>query len=65
VAARENNTLRAFIDAGLRMVLGQRRQGAGFRLRDASFRGRGFQPEFRAVSWERIREAAYEATRGQ
>jgi hypothetical protein len=64
VAAREKITLRALIEAGLRSVLKERRKSARFRLRDASFRGKGLQPEFRSADWERIREAAYEERGG-
>lgn len=60
VAAREGTTLRELIEAGLRAVLRERRQKAGFRLRDGSFGGKGLQAEFRGADWERIREAAYE-----
>jgi len=64
LAARERTTLRALIEAGLRIVLKERRKGVPFRLRDASFRGKGLQPEFRSGDWERIREAAYEERGG-
>jgi hypothetical protein len=65
VAGREGTTLRALIEAGLRQVLGdRRRRAARFRLRDASFRGRGLQPGFRDADWQRIREAAYEERGG-
>jgi hypothetical protein len=65
VAAREKTTLRALIEAGLRQVLRERRQRAKrFTLRDASFRGRGFQSGFRDADWRRIREAAYEERGG-
>ena len=60
VAARDKTTLRALIEAGLRRVLRDRRPRAHFRLRDASFAGRGLQPEFREGDWQGIREAAYE-----
>lgn len=60
VAARERTTLRELIEAGLRAILRERRAKTSFRLRDASFRGNGLQPEFRGADWERIREAAYE-----
>jgi hypothetical protein len=63
-AAREKTTLRALVEAGLRQVLRERRRKARFRLRDASFRGRGLQPAFRDVDWQRIREAAYEGRGG-
>lgn len=60
LAARQKTTLRELIEAGLRMVLRERRQKAAFRLRDVSFGGNGLQAEFRGADWERIREAAYE-----
>jgi hypothetical protein len=64
LAARENTTLRELIEAGLRLILRQRLRGTPFKLRDASFRGRGLQPEFRDAGWDRIREAAYEGRGG-
>jgi hypothetical protein len=63
-AAQDRTTLRALVEAGLRLVLRERRRRARFRLRDASFRGRGLQPAFRGADWERIREAAYEERGG-
>jgi hypothetical protein len=64
-AARERTTLRALIEQGLRHVVGERRRRAGaFRLRKASFKGRGIQPGVAGASWERIREMAYEARGG-
>ena len=64
LAARENTTLRDLIEAGLRIVLRERRRRSSFKLRDASFRGRGLQPEFRDADWERLRQAAYEGRGG-
>jgi hypothetical protein len=64
VARREKTTLRALIEAGLRQVLRDRRRRSRFQLRDASFGGRGLQPEFRDGDWQRIREAAYEGRGG-
>ena len=64
VARREKTTLRALIETGLRQVLRERRRKARFRLRDASFRGNGLQPEFHDGDWQRIREAAYEGRGG-
>lgn len=63
LAARENTTLRELIESGLRAVLRERRERrkrAEFRLRDASFGGKGLQREFRDADGERIRAAAYE-----
>jgi hypothetical protein len=60
VAQRENRTLRALIEEGLRTVLGQRRSKRGqFRLRKASFGGQGLQPEASAASWDDIRQKTY------
>lgn len=64
LAAREKTTLRQLIETGLRQVLRERRTRPGFELRDASFRGRGLQPEFRNASWQQVREAAYEERGG-
>lgn len=60
LAARENTTLRELIETGLRAVLSERRKKTAFRLRDASFKGKGLQPDFRNAGWERIRAAACE-----
>ncbi len=60
IARRENTTLRALIETGLRQVLRDRRSRRRFELRDASFGGRGLRPEFRDGDWRNIRDAAYE-----
>lgn len=64
LAARENTTLRELIESGLRVLLRERRRKRSFRLRDASFGGKGLRPAFRGGDWERIREAAYEGRGG-
>ncbi len=62
VAADENITLRALIEAGLRRILDERKHREPFRLRDMSFGhgGSGLQPPFCDDDWRAIREAAYE-----
>jgi succinylarginine dihydrolase len=60
VAKRDGTTVRALIELGLREVLAARRRPPAFRLRKASFKGRGLQSEARGLGWERLREAAYE-----
>lgn len=60
VVTRERTTLRKLMEEGLREVLKARRKKQHFRLRRASFAGKGLQPELRDASWERIRERAYE-----
>jgi hypothetical protein len=64
IAAREKTTLRALIEAGLRLVVQERRRRSRFRLRDASFQGRGLRPEFREGDWQRVLDAAYEGHGG-
>ena len=59
VASRESTTLRELMEEGLRRALDDRRRRKGFRLRRASFRGKGLQTGV-SEDWERIREAAYE-----
>ena len=59
-AARENITLRALIEHGLRLALRSDGDGGRFKLRDASVGDRGLQPPFRDADWARMRDAVYE-----
>jgi hypothetical protein len=59
VAAREGTTLRALVERGLRQVIAGNKQKKPFRLRKASFKGRGLRPELADAGWERIRDLAY------
>lgn len=62
-AVQQDTTLRALIIDGLRRVLVERKRAGAFRLRKATFRGKGLQPELAGAPWERIREVTY-AKRG-
>ena len=65
LAAREGVTLRSLVEAGLRSEIGRRKRGGqAFRLRRASFKGRGLRPELQTASWDRLRELAYEGRGG-
>jgi hypothetical protein len=64
LAARQDSTLRVLIIEGLRRVVAERKRAGGFRLRKASFRGNGLQPDVADASWERIRELAYDKRGG-
>ena len=44
MASRESITLRELIEEGLMRSLDEREKKKGFRLRRASFRGKGLQP---------------------
>jgi hypothetical protein len=64
LAARERTTLRALVEQGLRHMIAERRRRPAFRLRRASFMGRGLRAEMREAGWERLRETAYEGRGG-
>ena len=60
VAEREGTTLRALVEEGLRKVLRETARRRTFTLRDASYKGKGLNPELTGAGWERVRELAYE-----
>jgi len=64
VAASEGTTIRAMVEEGLRQVLSQRKSIKDFRLRKATFKGKGLQSGVSGASWETIREMAYEGRGG-
>jgi hypothetical protein len=59
MAKRENTTLEVLVEEGLRHELAERKQRGAFRLRNASFRGRGLQRAVAGASWQRIRDLIY------
>jgi stalled ribosome alternative rescue factor ArfA len=60
VAERENTTLKALVEQGLRRSLAERKRRGGFHLRKATFKGKGLQRALAGASWERVRELSYE-----
>jgi len=64
VANREKTTLKALIEEGLRRIVSQHKRRNGFRLRKATFKGKGIQPHVANASWEQIRELSYEGRGG-
>ena len=64
VAAARSTTVRSLVEAGLRRELATWKRAPSFRLRDASFEGRGLRQDVAESSWERIRELAYESHGG-
>ncbi len=64
VARRERTTVKALIEEGARGLLSGRRTSRPFRLRKASFKGKGLQPGLEDGSWERIRDLVYEGRGG-
>lgn len=63
-AKRRGMPLRRLIEEGLRRVLSDETDQKPFQLRDVSFGGSGFTPEFANASWEKIRETIYEGHGG-
>ena len=60
LASREGRPVRALIEEGLRRIIAERKRAGAFRLRKATFKGKGLQPQVAGVPWERIRDIAYE-----
>lgn len=59
-AARQNTTLRALIERGLRLVLRADRRETSFQLREAGVTGNGLKAPYSDSDWARIRESIYE-----
>ncbi len=60
LAQREHTTLKALVEQALRRILAERQKRGRFRLRKATFKGKGLQPAVAGASWEKIRELSYE-----
>ena len=58
-AGEEKTTVTALIEEGLRRVVDERGAKPGFRLKKASFGGRGLQPAWLTRDGKRLRELAY------
>ncbi len=64
LANRERTTLKALIEEGLRRIVSQHKRRNGFRMRKATFKGKGLQRNLAGASWEKIRELSYEGRGG-
>jgi len=64
LAAKEGTTVRAYVEQGLRRIVAERKRRGLFRLRKATFKGKGLQPGVQDATWERIREAIYQGRGG-
>ena len=60
LAQREHTTMKAIVEDGLRRIVSERQRRSRFRLRKATFRGKGLQPHLSGGSWDQIRELSYE-----
>jgi CRISPR/Cas system-associated protein Csm6 len=64
LASREGTTVRALIEEGLRRIIAERKRAGVFRLRRATFKGDGLQPQLAGAAWDQIRALAYEGRGG-
>jgi hypothetical protein len=66
VARQERTTFRALVEEGLHRVISERRrrQKQGFRLRKATFKGKGLQPHLAGATWDQILDISYEGRGG-
>jgi hypothetical protein len=60
LAEREGTTLRALVERGLRHVVAETKPDAPFKLRRASFKGKGLKADLRDASWDKLRDLAYD-----
>lgn len=59
VARRENSTLKALIEEGLRLALRARTRKRAAPFAVQPFRGDGLSPEFAGGGWEKVRDEIY------
>jgi CRISPR/Cas system-associated protein Csm6 len=64
LAHRERTTLKALVEEGLRRIISERKRRGKFRLRRATFKGNGLQPQLAGASWDHIRDLSYEGRGG-
>ena len=60
LASREGTTVKALVVESLQKVIAERKRAGTFKLRRATFKGKGLQPHLDGSTWERIRDLAYE-----
>jgi len=63
-AKRRGMPLRRLIEEGLRRVLSDESARKPFKLREVTYGGSGFTPEFASAGWDKIRGAIYEGHGG-
>ena len=64
LANKEQTTLKSLMEEGLRRIIAEHRRHGEFKLRKATFRGKGLQPHLEGATWERIRDTSYEGRGG-
>jgi hypothetical protein len=51
--------MKVIVEMGLRRIVSERKRRSRFRLRKATFKGKGLQPHLAGGSWDQIRELSY------
>ena len=64
LANEEQTTLKSLMEEGLRRIVSERRRRGRFRLRKATFKGKGLQPHLTGATWDQIRDLSYEGRGG-
>lgn len=64
LAAREGLTVKTLVELGLRRVIAEKKRTGTFRLRKATFKGKGLQPGVKDADWDRLRDRAYQGRGG-
>jgi len=64
LANEERRTLKSLMEEGLRRIVSERKRRGSFRLRKATFKGKGLQPYLTGANWDRIRVLSYEGRGG-
>ena len=59
LAQRERTTMKAIVETGLRHIVSERQRRSRFRLRKATFKGKGLLPHLEGRSWDQIRDLTY------
>ena len=60
LASEEHTTVRALVEEGLRRIASERKRAKPFKLRKATFRGKGLQPRIAGSPWAQIRDMIYD-----
>ena len=52
--------MKAIVEESLRRTISERQRSRRFRLRKATFKGKGLQPHLAGTSWDQILHLSYE-----
>jgi hypothetical protein len=52
--------MKVIVEMGLRRIVSERKRRSRFRLRKATFKGKGLQPHLTGTPWDQILQLSYE-----